>query len=120
MTAVLQCTVGGQGVAVPVEAVREVVRASGMVAPLGGVASVIGLLNVRGRVVPVVDWDGTGRAHERIVILEDATGTWLGVGVDTSDGVVSVAEASGGAVATADGASLTLLEPDRLVPVADR
>ncbi len=115
MTTVLRCAIGRCGVGVPLEAVRMVVRASEVIAPVGGKSSVIGLLNVRGRVVPVVDWDGSAQVRERVVIVEDADGEWLGIGVDGGEEVVQVSESPEGCWTASDGAVLTRLDPDRLV-----
>ncbi len=119
MIVVLRCTVGGRDVAVRVEAVREVVRGLKPVAPLFAAAPIVGLLNVRGRVVPLLEWaDGVDGARDQVLIVEDSSGAWLGVGIDASGGFAQASVSSDEETAVVDGESLPLLDPDRLVPVA--
>jgi purine-binding chemotaxis protein CheW len=87
----------GEHYAVPVASVREIIRyvAPGATATARGL--IRGMINLRGRVVPIVDLSSRlGRSLEvdsstRILVLELSRGT-LGLIVDTVDGVVLVPE----------------------------
>ena len=90
--------VGGEDYALPVEGVLEIAE-FGDVAPVPGAnAAIIGVRNLRGQVLPVVDLAtvfGLSRpeAPERIVIAEDA-GRTAGLAVDAVDGVEPLPEAT--------------------------
>lgn len=76
--------------------VQEVVRVSPIIALRGTAAALLGLMNLRGRVVPVFDlalWLGTGRVdpdeHARIIVVE-RDDELIGVLVSAVDDVVTL------------------------------
>lgn len=76
--------------------VQEVVRISPIIALRGTAAAMLGLMNLRGRVVPVFDlarWLGTGRVepdeHARIIVVE-RDDELIGVLVSAVDDVVTL------------------------------
>lgn len=76
--------------------VQEVVRISPIIALRGTVIAMLGLMNLRGRVVPVFDlalWLGTGRVdpdeHARIIVVE-RDDELIGVLVSSVDDVVTL------------------------------
>lgn len=115
MTMVLRCTIAGRAVAIPVEAVRGIVRGVQPTAPLATDTAVRGLLNVRGRAVPLVPWptdtEGTG---DHIVIIEDDAGAWFGIRLDHNGSVVPAVIAGDGRTALVGRETLPVLDPDRL------
>ena len=94
--------------------VQEVVRVAPVVAMRGAAAHVLGVMNLRGRIVPVIDlakWLGTGQVEaderSRIIVLEHED-ELMGVLVGTLDDVASIAadEIEQPFAATAPGAVL--------------
>ncbi len=76
--------------------VQEVVRVSPIIALRGTAAAMLGLMNLRGRVVPVFDlarWLGTGKVepdeHARIIVVE-RNDELIGVLVSAVDDVVTL------------------------------
>lgn len=96
----LQMHVDGQDYAVELLKVQEVVRPP-VVLPLRGVAAeVLGVMNLRGQILPVVDlsvWlggePGATTAATRIVVLEDA-GESIGLRVASVESVVTIADSA--------------------------
>lgn len=93
----LRARLGRDSYAFQLLRVQEVVRASPVVALRGAGAHVLGVMNLRGRIVPVIDlaiWLGTGRTEPddaaRIIVLEHEE-ELLGVLVSALDDVVSIA-----------------------------
>ena len=73
----LRVMVGGDSYALELLRVQEVVRVAPIVAMRGARAAVLGVMNLRGRIVPVFDlglWLGAGHVdageHSRIVVVE--------------------------------------------------
>ncbi|HEY5849215.1 MAG TPA: chemotaxis protein CheW [Lysobacter sp.] len=73
----LRTNVGNDSYALELLRVQEVLRPAPIVAMRGAAPAVLGVMNLRGRVVPVFDlgvWLGTGRVHaderSRIVVVE--------------------------------------------------
>lgn len=93
----LRARLGPDSYAFQLLRVQEVVRVSPVVAMRGARPHVLGVMNLRGRIVPVTDlamWLGTGRVepdeHSRIIVLEHED-ELMGVLVSTLDDVASIA-----------------------------
>ena len=94
----LRVSVEGDRYAVELLRVQEVVRMAPIVAMRGAAPSVLGVMNLRGRIVPVYDlgvWLGAGEAQPgeraRIVVVE-RDDELLGVLVSSVDDVVTLAD----------------------------
>jgi purine-binding chemotaxis protein CheW len=123
-------SLNGESYAVPIASVREIIRYTKPTA-VGISGLVRGMINLRGRVVPVVDLS-TRLGHEleinsrtRILVLEVAHGT-VGLIVDTVDGVREIpaakieplpvavgADGVGDEIAAVDDQLIVLLDPQR-------
>lgn len=93
----LRARLGRDSYAFQLLRVQEVVRVAPVVAMRGAAEHVLGVMNLRGRIVPVTDlaaWLGTGRVeadeHSRIIVLEHED-ELLGVLVSALDDVTSIA-----------------------------
>ncbi|MCE7033332.1 chemotaxis protein CheW [Lysobacter sp. GX 14042] len=93
----LRARLGRDSYAFQLLRVQEVVRVAPVVAMRGAAGHVLGVMNLRGRIVPVTDlaaWLGTGRVepdeHSRIIVLEHGD-ELLGVLVSALDDVTSIA-----------------------------
>jgi purine-binding chemotaxis protein CheW len=121
----------GESYAVPIASVREIIRHT-KPTPVGAASGLVqGVINLRGRLVPVVDLSGR-LGHEqqidsrtRILVLE-VTGGTVGLIVDTVDGVREIPAAKieplpvavsddglGNEVAAIDDRLVVLMEPER-------
>lgn len=92
----LRARLGRDSYAFQLLRVQEVVRVSPVVAMRGAAPHVLGVMNLRGRIVPVSDlarWLGTGEVeadeHSRIIVLEHED-ELMGVLVSALDDVVSI------------------------------
>lgn len=92
----LRARLGRDSYAFQLLRVQEVVRVSPVVAMRGAAPHVLGVMNLRGRIVPVSDlalWLGTGRVeadeHSRIIVLEHED-ELMGVLVSALDDVASI------------------------------
>lgn len=92
----LRVAVGEDSYAIELLRVQEVGRTSPIVAMRGAAVSVLGVMNLRGRIVPVFDlglWLGTGRVHPderaRIVVVE-RDNELIGALVSAVDDVVTL------------------------------
>jgi purine-binding chemotaxis protein CheW len=91
----LRFDVAGEGHALPMELVREILRVPPLVRVPQGPASLEGLGNLRGRVLPVVSLSGLlgkhlggGTASARVLVLDRTS--LLGLRVDAVHGLVTV------------------------------
>ena len=128
----LRARLGADSYAFQLLKVQEVVRVSPVVAMRGAAVHVLGVMNLRGRIVPVTDlalWLGTGRVdadeQSRIIVLEHQD-ELIGVLVSALDDVTSISEddieqpfqvASAGAVlgiSRSDGTPTVLLDATAL------
>lgn len=94
----LRARLGADSYAFQLLKVQEVVRVSPVVAMRGAAVHVLGVMNLRGRIVPVTDlalWLGTGRVEadeqSRIIVLEHRD-ELIGVLVSALDDVTSIGE----------------------------
>ncbi len=92
----VRVAVGADSYALELLCVQEVVRLAPIVAMRGADAAVLGVMNLRGRIVPVFDlgqWLGAGRVspgeRSRIVVVE-RDDELIGVLVDAVDDVVTL------------------------------
>ena len=115
----------GELYALPVASVREIIRYVAPSATAAASGLIQGMINLRGRVLPVVDISSRlGRSLEvnsntRILVIELAVGA-LGLIVDTVDGVVRLAaeQIEPVPVAVADGfGDQVAAVGDRLIPL---
>jgi purine-binding chemotaxis protein CheW len=81
--------IGHEEYAAPIEQVREVLKTPNITLVPNGQAFVVGVMNLRGQIVPVIDLEKlfslpeTGEtAAQHIVVSEDSTHTLFGVQVD--------------------------------------
>lgn len=121
----------GEQYALPIQAVREIIRYTKPTATAAATGMVQGMIALRGRVVPVVDLSSTlGRApeitaHTMILVMELQRGE-LGLIVDNVDGVVDVRaeqiarvpvpvihQGLGEEIATVEDRLVTLIEPEQ-------
>ena len=121
----------GEQYALPIKAVREIIRYTKPTATAAATGMVQGMIALRGRVVPVVDLSSTlGRAPEitaqtMILVMELERGE-LGLIVDNVDGVVDVRaeqiarvpvpvihKGLGEEIATVEDRLVTLIEPEQ-------
>jgi purine-binding chemotaxis protein CheW len=96
MAAHVRITVGGESYALPVGGVREVADLEDVAPVPGSPHVVLGLSNVHGQVVPIVDLGellgaGQRNAPARILITEDR-GRMAGLAVDAVIGVEMITE----------------------------
>lgn len=89
--------IGGERYGLPAAEVREVLPAATLAAPPGGRTGLLGILNLRGQAIPILDlrplWGqpcGPLLPTEHIIVAR-ADGTWLGLRADTAD-ALAVAE----------------------------
>ena len=117
----LRARLGADSYAFQLLKVQEVVRVSPVVAMRGAAVHVLGVMNLRGRIVPVTDlalWLGTGRVEadeqSRIIVLEHQD-ELIGVLVSALDDVTSIEEddIEQPFAATAPGAVLGIARSDR-------
>lgn len=94
--------IGHEEYAAPIDQVREVVRTPKITLVPNGQAFVVGVMNLRGQIVPVINLEklfnlsDAGKAiAQHIVISEDSSGTLFGVQVDQ---VLEVLRISGDAI----------------------
>jgi chemotaxis signal transduction protein len=80
------------------ESVREVVRTRALTRLPGAPAWVVGIMNVRGTLLTVVDLSvrlgGVAGELPRVVLLVEGAGRRFGIGVQSVDGVADVATAA--------------------------
>ncbi|KGO98213.1 chemotaxis protein CheW, partial [Novilysobacter defluvii] len=117
----LRARLGADSYAFQLLKVQEVVRVSPVVAMRGAAVHVLGVMNLRGRIVPVTDlalWLGTGRVEadeqSRIIVLEHQD-ELMGVLVSALDDVTSIEDddIEQPFAATAPGAVLGIARSDR-------
>lgn len=108
-------TVGGHRIGIPIRVVREILTARPYTPLPGSAAHVAGLVNMRGRIVTVVDLGvrlglaaATAHSDHSVVIVERA-GTLFGFAVD---GIVRILDTDGTAL-TDSGAALRALRLER-------
>ena len=121
----LSFDVAGEGHALPMEVVREILRVPPLVRVPQGPASLEGLGNLRGRVLPVVSLagllgkqSGDGTESARVLVLDRAS--LLGLRVDAVRGLVTVGrdqveENSGSTVLRTPGGDLRVVDPGPLL-----
>jgi len=91
---VLVFQIGGERYGLPAAEVREVLPAATLAAPPGGRLGLLGILNLRGQAVPILDLRPLlGQACGPLLptehfIIARAGGTWLGLRADTADALV--------------------------------
>jgi purine-binding chemotaxis protein CheW len=118
---VVRVAAAGESYALPVDEVLEVAEFEGVTAVPGSAPAVLGVRNLRGAVLPVVDLAGVlglprAGAPERIVVAAEG-GRTAGLAVDSVAGVEALPDASeptdspylGGAALT-DGALVGLVD----------
>jgi purine-binding chemotaxis protein CheW len=129
-------TLHGESYGLPISSVREIIRYVQPSVTAAATGLVRGMINLRGRLLPIVDLSGRlGRELEvggqtRILVLELAAG-WLGLIVDTVDGVINVPadriepipgvigdDAIGGQVAALDDRLIMLIDAERALGAA--
>ena len=121
----LRFDLAGEGHALPMEMVREILRVPPLVRVPQGPASLEGLGNLRGRVLPVVSLSGllgkqpsSGTASARVLVLDRAS--LLGLRVDAVRGLVTVGrdrveEEGGSTVLRMEGGDLRVIDPGPLL-----
>ena len=94
---VLVFHIGGERYGLPAAEVREVLPAATLAAPPGGRPGLLGILNLRGQAIPILDLRPLlGQACGPLLptehfIVARAGGTWMGLRADTAD-ALAVAE----------------------------
>jgi purine-binding chemotaxis protein CheW len=91
--------VGGEAYALPVENVREVAELGAVTALPGAPATVLGVVNVRGKILPVYELAAVlgierGHGERQVLLVAEHAGRDAGLAVDGVEGVEPLPEAT--------------------------
>lgn len=125
-------TLGENEFAIPIGVVREILNVAKLVALPNMPAAMVGIINVRGKVLPIVDLKtkfamGNGLSRERAgqkILLVELESTMVGFLVDAVSEVLRVSQDALEYLETIQGAKGNLIDSickvgDRLIPLVD-